>query len=549
MANTNSVPNTFVAFKRLVGVQVTAMLRSSGLVKGKTSDTAVFSLVIRILTNAGYLLAMSIIAGLLGFFIATMMPDFLPAILTLYTFIIAFGIGFSKSASALFGSQDYELTQSLPVSTKVVVFSKVFSTYIILVVCNIFIVLPMCLPLLGVIKCGAIFWLSVVAAILFSQCVPMALALLVGFLLSLFVRRFKFSGIVSILAGVIVVVAIFGLSIALNSGNITFQALFGALGVVRDVLVVYPLAAWLEVALLQNSAAGLLLFVASSAIVLFVAIAVLARCYMSANSAVAKSYHNKKLNIEETELKSNKPLKALLAKEFKVLFNSQDLAINVLFADIIMIVVAVAIGVFGLATVTNLVLGGKYTADELETMAGVFRQVIPWFFMIFLMGKSTCYYGISLEGRTAWINSTLPVPSKTILFSKILLNLIDTVVITIFCAIFLVVTDSIEVFEAFQIIVVCPSFFFAVSAAGLYFDAKKPFFDWIKPKELTNKPGLAIISLVSLALIAVCAFVAVISAITLGGAGAFVVSLVLSAVALFVGKLFLDKASCIPFYC
>ncbi len=549
MANTNSVPNSFVAFKRLVGIQVTAMLRSSGLVKGKTSDTAVFSLVIRILTNAGYLFLMAFVAGVLGFFLATMAPDYLPSILSLFTFIIAFGIGFSKSASALFGSQDYELTQSLPVSTKVIVFSKVFSTYIILVVCNIFIVLPMCLPLLPVINCGAIFWLSVLATILFSQCIPMALALLIGFLLSLFVRRFKFSGIVSILAGVIVVIAIFGLSIALNSGNVTFQALFGALGVMREVLVVYPLASWLEVALLQNSAAGLLLFIAVSAIVLFVAIAVLARCYMSANSAVAKSYHNKKLNIEETELKSNKPLKALVVKEFKVLFNSQDLAINVLFADIIMIVVAVGIGIFGLATVTNLVLGGKYTADELEMMSGVARQLIPWFFMIFLIGKTTCYYGISLEGRSAWINSTLPVPPKTILLSKVLLNLIDTVLITIFCAIFLVVTGSIEILEALQIIVICPSFFFAVSAVGLYFDVKKPFFDWVKPKELTNKPGIAIVSLVSLALIALCAFVAIIAAVILGSAGAFVASLLLSIASLFIGKLFLDKASRFPFYC
>lgn len=178
-----------------------------------------------------------------------------------------------------------------------------------------------------------------------------------------------------------------------------------------------------------------------------------------------------KARYKEKTVKEKSPFRALLGKEFKKLGSSANYMLNcglgVLFIPVLGVV---------------LLVKGKGMLAALEGVFGAESGIIFLFFCAaVLMASSmidTAAPAVSLEGRSIWIPQSLPVEPKTVLRAKwavqVILSLIPTV-FTVICGL-IVLRGSWEIKLLSAIF--CFIFPFFMSAVNSFVGIKMPNLSW-----------------------------------------------------------------------
>ncbi len=415
-----------------------------------------------ILMMLSYVSALCIGLSTLG--MAKLIPEYLFVVVSL---VILF-FSFFKASSVIFQMNNYEMLVSLPVSKAAIVISRFFTMYITNMIMSYLIMIPGII-FYGIFETpGIMFYFYSVIGTAFLPLLPMTLATAIGAGITAISSRMKHKSLVN--AALTILFAVGIIFFSSFSGNnmevLSDEALKNYASLVStQIQKIYPPAGWFGKATINADIRYFLLLILTSVTIFALTIFILQRYFSSICSALNAT--TAKNNYTMRELKTASPLKALFNRELKRYFSSSIYVTNTLIGYILM---AVSAGV--------LLFMGPEKLEASMNLSGIVGKALPIVLgaMGAIMPTTSC--SISMEGKQWWIAKTIPVKSKDIFNSKILVNLS----IAFPCYIVAVILGIIAVKPTFiggLWIVLIPAAYIVFSAvAGITVNLALPVMKW-----------------------------------------------------------------------
>lgn len=488
------------AWRLLVSVQVRQILSSFGLGKaGRHGSSAKKATSRFALVLAGAVLVAVVFAVYLFMFgmgLATVgAADVIPPVAVIAGSLAGVVFTFVKANGTLFGFRDYDLTMALPVSTRVVVLSRVAALFATEIGLAVLVMAPLYAAYFifgGAAVLSAPAVLVALASMVLSPLLPTSVAIFVAFLITALSARFRHANVVYLVVGALALLAVFFVPVSMSFSlkGMDESQFMGALGdlasVLRPmVLGLYPPAAWLSSALSEGSAAGFALFAAVSLLAPVVCVEVLARNFMAINAASSATAARKDFTAEKLSARRRTPLVAMMLKEFHCMLGIPTYAFNALFGDLFMVVLSVALAAAGVRTALSSipVNGAPIPAEYVDLILGPVYVALPWVFAFFCICAPSAACALSLEGRANWIMATIPVSVRTVLGSKLLANVVHVGVAMLVSLVVLMVSGEVSPLLALEIALVAMGALVLDATVSLSIDAARPNYQWSSPVE------------------------------------------------------------------
>ena len=326
---------------------------------------------------------------------------------------VVFAFGIFKAGAVIFDRKGYDILCSLPLRSGAVVAARFIRMYVEDLLVLLVVMLPGGVVYAVLSRPGWVFYPMWVLCTLLTPMIPLSAAAIIGTVISAFSSRMKHKTIVESALTILVAVLIIAGSTSLGvaSEEFTPEMLAGLAEQLTDLLgSIYPPAVWFGRAMAEGSMVGLLLGAAVSASFFAAVVLVAARNFHSILRRMSATSARHDYRMER--LRSGSVLGALFRREFKRYLASGVYVTNTIMGP-----------VMGIVTSAVVLFGGM---EALETGMGVEINMVPLFPFIlggiFAMMPTTAT-AISMEGRTWWIAKSLPIPTKTILTSKLLVHL------------------------------------------------------------------------------------------------------------------------------
>ncbi len=334
-----------------------------------------------------------------------------PAYLVMIASLLILAFGVFTAGNRIFGQKGYDILASMPVKPGSIVVSRFLSLYLEDLILTLVIMLP------GVAVYGICqrphmgFYLTTLAGTLFVPAIPLVAATLLGTLILAISARMKRKSMVQTLLMVLLVVGV--LVGSFNAEGLANSATPEALSQIAQTISgligrIYPPAMWLGGAMVGTDLPGLGLFILISVGVMAFAMILTAKNFHAILRRLGNftARHNYKIG----KMESSGLLKALYLREVKRYFSSSIYVTNTIIGPIMGTILAVALWISG--------LNALQTAIPLDIPA-----VLPFVFSAVFCMMTTSSVSVSMEGKQFWIVKSLPIPTKQLLDSKILLNL------------------------------------------------------------------------------------------------------------------------------
>ena len=375
---------------------------------------------------------------------------FLPSMFALAN-VVCLVFSFYTASGNIYLTKDHDLLSAMPISTRVIVFSKLIFSYLADLLFVVLILIP-CLiiqfDLIGALNIKTLVKLAFIT--LFAPAFPMITSMILGVLVSFLSSKFRRKALAQSIIYTLVFIGIYLLAIIGSDMSDT-------LGAIRRIYFIYPLV---EKGIYAKKYS--LLFAGISIVILSVVIYVVCRTYNKLNT-ILKSVKTAK-NFKLRTYKRNSQFKVLVQKEFKLLFSHAIYFMNVLSGAFFAIA----------GTIVIIVLGAEM--PMLVALLSVILQAV--FAFSFMISPSTAV-SISVEGSSFYIMRSSPIPVKRLLNAKLFVNFLVGVVPATICA--LALSLSMIGAPAFQIILTfltIPLYSVLGGNLGLLFNLLFPMMKW-----------------------------------------------------------------------
>lgn len=411
-------------------------------------------------------------------------------ILISYSLFILF-LTFLKGGSCLIGLKDYDMVVSLPVSNTVVILSRLTNLYAVNLMIGIVAIAPMMIVYGTSRNLTWETYLILLVSLMIAPIIPMIAALTIGVLISCVSSHSKHSNIFSLLFSVLgILLFIFAVSQmqTMQAKQVTNVSLM-----FMELINQYYLPAFLFTkALVYTDFSSLLSFVVLSVVIASVFVIVISYFYKRLNT-IAFS-HNTQKNFCLEKVKVSSPLGALYKKELKRFFSCTIYALN---SSIVMILLFVA-STFILFDMQDMIV------KQLEAlgMISIFQTVLPLMIAMLVSMNCTTSASLSLEGKSRWLMCSAPVEAKTILQSKIAVNLTLVLPILLVSMIFLRIVFPLSIAETVLLFITPTVYTFFIAVIGMWLNIKFPRYDWTS--EYYAMKGGAVSVLASIGVGAAC---------------------------------------------
>lgn len=408
-----------------------------------------------------YVSALCIGLSIIG--MTKIIPEYLFVIISL---VILF-FTFLKASSIIFQMNNYEILVSLPVSRVAIVLSRFATMYISNLIMSFLIMIP-AIFLYGIFETPTFtFYIFSVIGTLLLPLLPMTIATAIGAGITAISSRMKHKSLVS--AALTIVFAVGVIFISSFSGNIenfNDEAMKNLASVISiQIGRIYPPAIWFSEAVVNANIGYFLLLFVTSVGIFSVTIFILQRYFSAICSALNAS--TAKNNYTMQALKTSSPVKAMFKRELKRYFSSGVYVSNTLIGYILMVVAAAAILVMGPGKLESVMELPNVVEKALPIVLGAIGIIMP---------TTSC--SISMEGKQWWIAKTLPVRSKDIFDSKILVNL----AIAIPCYVIAVILSIIAIKPTFiggvWIVLIPAAYILFSSVTGITINLALPVMKW-----------------------------------------------------------------------
>ncbi len=369
----------------------------------------------RMLTVAWIILIITVfsyVGGLVYGLCTLGLEQVVPAYLVVLASLLIIAFGIFTAGSRIFGQKGYDLLASMPIKPGLLVISRFLSLYAEDLILTLVVLVPgtavygLCQkPDLG-------FYLAALLGALLIPGIPLVISVLLGSLVTAISSRMKQKSLAQTVLMVALVIGVLLGSFQIGSAaeNLTPEAFSQLAQTIGSLLgQVYPPALWLANAMAGDPLGlGLFFLVSLAAVVLTVW--VVSRNFHSILGRLQSfpAGHNYKLGA----LESRSLLKALYLREARRYFSSSIYVTNTIIGPVLGTVMALSLWALGLDSLTA----------SLPANVDV-PGLLPFVFAgVFCIMTTTCT-SISLEGKQFWVVKSLPIPTKALLDSKILLNL------------------------------------------------------------------------------------------------------------------------------
>ena len=366
------------------------------------------------------------------------------------------------SNGILFGSHDMEALLSLPVKNSDIISSKFMFMYLLNFFIGLMFMLPGGIVWVGSESLGAVDIILFFLSILFVPLIPMCIASCMGIIIVVASSFFKRKNIVALIFSFAMIGAIGYMAVsAMGDEN--------SIGIIlaNQITGLYPISKLFMQYYNFPMYIGEGFFIFLSAAVFYIFIKIVSVKYRLINTLVKTTpgYTDNK----ET-YKRKLVFIALYKKEAGRFLNSYMEMLNAGFGVILLCI-------FSIFLLFNSVeqIGGYLGVENINKY---FSNLSPLFIAAMLVISCPAASAISLEGKNIWILQSSPVKVKTILNSKIALNLtlhMIGYIISVFVFILKLDMNFIQILNLI-IVPICYSLFITVT--GVTLNKKYPNYNW-----------------------------------------------------------------------
>ncbi len=399
-----------------------------------------------------------------------------------YVFVLAFILilltSINKIKSSIFNSRDYDLLQSMPIKSSTIVGSKIFFNYLYELIWCAIIMIPALIigaNYLGIQ--GIIFGIVIV---IFTPMIALVIASIIGFLLSLFLDRFKYASALMIVLYLIMIIAIF--SFSFQSGN--SEALSGSVtGLVDKVNSVFPIVNVVKAAI-TGSVNNLVFYVILN-LLLFIAFSfVLGTQYKRINN-LTKSIKTSNKYVSK-DLSSSSKIKALVKKEYRRAFSSPMYFMNISVSGLMAIIMIVLMYFSFSKTLTSL------------SEIGTITPIIMMFMITFCIGMSPASASnISIEGKNYWILKSAPISNKELLKSKIIFSLSLSCPCALIASILAIVLFQVTTYMIIGLILLPLLYATTITLIGIILNMIYPKMEWVNEVTVVKQSASVLLTMCS----------------------------------------------------
>jgi len=427
---------------------------------------------------AGYSYGIGYGLGSIG--LASVIPVYAITIVSLVTlFFTVF-----KSNGILFGFKDYEIQTSLPIKTSAIISSRFIYMYLMNTLFAAIVMIPLGIAFYQYEHPSILFFLEWVCGIFLSTLIPTTIAAVIGAIIVYIASHFKYTNAFTTVISLSFVVALLVLPIFFGStGQQTLDVKqISQMGEVisKQNKAIYPISSLFEKAVLKNDIGALVLFAALSIGWYLLFLFLLATKYKMINTAILT--HSARSNYKMQELTTSGVLVALYKKELKRFFSSNVYVLNVGMGAIMALLMAIAVFVLKPSKLNEIM--------EISNLDEILIKIIAFAFSAVLAMSCTTAVSLSLEGKNLWILKSLPVKTRTIMNSKILVNLTITLPVAIVFGILMNIKFHTDFITRIMFFITPIVYSFFVALWGMFINIKLPNFEWESETALI-KQGMA----------------------------------------------------------
>lgn len=364
----------------------------------------------------------------------------------------------------LFNAKDNELLLSMPIPSGYILGSRMTVLLLVNYVFELLVFIPA-----GVVWCAQLSAtaMGVVSFVLVCLLLPfliLSFTCLFAWLLALISSRMRYKTLITLVLSL----GFLGLYMyaVMNLQNYLVALLESSAQLAGSVeAYAYPAYA-LGVAIAGGHIPSLLGFAACCIVPFAVVCALLSKFFASVTTKRASV----RIKYRRTELKAAGALSALLQKELRRFASNSMIILNSALGSVFLVIMGVAALIYRdrLLEVLGLMPGEGM-------LAGVAVLALSFMGAMDYISSAT----ISLEGKCIWIPKTIPVPVRTILMSKVLLNVVISLPATLIASVCVAAALPMTALERLLVVLIPCIVAVFISLYGVVINLRFPKFDYI----------------------------------------------------------------------
>ncbi|MCX8074356.1 MAG: hypothetical protein N2749_02060 [Clostridia bacterium] len=401
--------------------------------------------------------------------------------LTIFAIMVSmsiFVLGINKSKAILFNSKDSEILFSMPIKQSTIMANKIINFMIINYVPVVLVMLPAFVVYSIYVPVQVTYYIYSLLILLFLPVIPTILACIIGYAIAYITSKSKRKSLAEILVSFIFIGIIMYMSVniqkigkTLVENNVDFEKAMK--------IFLYPIYS-MQKTIVEYNLISMLMFILINILAFAIFILVFNSFYRKILLRLGTSWTKNKY-VEKT-LNSSSVDMALLKKELRNYFSIPIYVLNTIFGVVLLLVLAIASIFYDKGVI--------YSVLELDpTMLSVYQMLILLIAFVVAMTSSTSS-SISLEGDNLWIIKSMPVSQRQIFRSKILVNILIVMPVTIVSIILLAMQFNITIMQTFKLILFSFLLNLLVSQFGIIANLKYPKLKFKSPVQVV-KQGLS----------------------------------------------------------
>lgn len=405
--------------------------------------------------------------------------------------VITFFIILYKQFS-LYKRSDYDMLVSLPIKTSQIVLSKLSIFLLQIIIISSVIYIPAGI-VYGFYKgVGILYYLMLLVVSILVPMLPFSLALLLGTLISYISSSIKSlsSGMkifvrimIALFFGIIIV--IYMLSMANMENTLNQEMIINTINSSAEVFSVV----WFINNILYNLDIGIfLVYLIFNILIFLLTLKITSIFFTKINLKYLESKSNDDYKVNN--LKMNSKFFALLKVEIKRYFSIFIYVFNTLPIAIMALVCALVVVFLPAESISSILNIPKSDYTNLIV------NFLPLITVGILSLVNTTNASISLEGNTFWINSSIPIEPRLVYLSKIAVNLLISLPISLISTVIFLFKFDIGALGFITLFLTPISVLPLVALVGILLNIKYPKMDFQNPTEVVKQGTPVLLSMI-----------------------------------------------------
>lgn len=401
--------------------------------------------------------------------------------MSVYTLGVSLILVLLRSNGYLFHYKDYEILAPLPIHPRTILLAKMSVMMVMLYISSFLISLPIIFSYFFWNGFNLISVIFLMIGFIFLPLVPVVILSFVSLGIAYLTSKIPGSKIISIILMFVFFLGLFILSFQMN--DVEQNPLTGQIELFAGIINIYPPLEWFMNAVHDRSILDLLYLICGNGFVFMLYVIGIQGLVQKTNQRGVRTFVRKagsKVNYQSSPIGWT-----IVKKEFKKFFSIPLYALNSGLGPVLLLI----------ASIASLFYMSELEAILIE-MAGA--ELPIEYLIILLIGFSismtyTSAISLSLEGKNLWIIKSLPIKSETIMYSKILFNILLVLPISIFAILMFGISIQISFMNQILLIILASSFSLLTSTVNGIVNLYMPKFNYTNDVEVIKQSAGALL--------------------------------------------------------